>query len=596
MINANTPAANYYVPTPNAAPQPSQVLRSGNPAESEAASFLHRDANLAADKQASTNSQLLNLSAPLIGARTHQQRMYGLSLNSGLLRLGDIHSGNVVTARCYPMAEENTKPTPEPRPNGGTKPAADQPQPNGGTKGATDQSQPNGVTKPAADQPRPNGGTKPAADQPQPNGGTKGATDQSQPNGGTKPAADQPRPNGGTKPIADQPRPSGYTTPVSDRPKPNIDTTPVGGKPKPSVDTLPVVDKPKPSVDTLPVVDKPKPNVDTLPVVDKPKPNVDTLPVVDKSKPNVDTMSVVDKPKPNVDTLPVVDKAKPNVGTLPVVDKPKPNVGTLPVVDKPKPNIDTMSVVDKPKPNVDTLPVVDKPKLNVDTLPVVDKPKQPRDTRTDDTTYGFNSNTGKAETTLTSAADKPDFNVWDERGNDTFDFSGFKQDQIINLRGGSFSSVGGLKENVRIGEKTVIENAVGGHGNDRIIGNSADNVLTGGAGADTLVGGGGWNTFKFNAFSDSTRANADLLLDFNTGQDKIDLSQMVLDGKVALNFVENYTGAAGDTIIKFNPQTGRYLLAVDLDGDGKTDFLIKSTRMISPEDVIGLNIKEGSYL
>ena len=427
MINANTPAANYYVPTPNAAPQPSQVLRSGNPAESEAASFLHRDANLAADKQASTNSQLLNLSAPLIGARTHQQRMYGLSLNSGLLRLGDIHSGNVVTARCYPMAEENTKPTPE------------------------------------------------------------------------------PRPNGGTKPIADQPRPSGYTTPVSDRPKPNIDTTPVGGKPKPSVDTLPVVDKPKPSVDTLPVVDK-------------------------------------------------------------------------------------------PKPNVDTLPVVDKPKLNVDTLPVVDKPKQPRDTRTDDTTYGFNSNTGKAETTLTSAADKPDFNVWDERGNDTFDFSGFKQDQIINLRGGSFSSVGGLKENVRIGEKTVVENAVGGHGNDRIIGNSADNVLTGGAGADTLVGGGGWNTFKFNAFSDSTRANADLLLDFNTGQDKIDLSQMVLDGKVALNFVENYTGAAGDTIIKFNPQTGRYLLAVDLDGDGKTDFLIKSTRMISPEDVIGLNIKEGSYL
>ena len=466
MINANTPAANYYVPTPNAAPQPSQVLRSGNPAESEAASFLHRDANLAADKQASTNSQLLNLSAPLIGARTHQQRMYGLSLNSGLLRLGDIHSGNVVTARCYPMAEENTKPTPEPRPNGGTKPAADQPQPNGGTKGATDQSQPNG---------------------------------------GTKPAADQPRPNGGTKPIADQPRPSGYTTPVSDRPKPNIDTTPVGGKPKPSVDTLPVV-----------------------------------------------------------------DKAKPNVGTLPVVDKPKPNVDTLPVVDKPKPNIDT--------------------------LPVVDKPKQPRDTRTDDTTYGFNSNTGKAETTLTSAADKPDFNVWDERGNDTFDFSGFKQDQIINLRGGSFSSVGGMKENVRIGEKTVIENAVGGHGNDRIIGNSADNVLTGGAGADTLVGGGGWNTFKFNAFSDSTRANADLLLDFNTGQDKIDLSQMVLDGKVALNFVENYTGAAGDTIIKFNPQTGRYLLAVDLDGDGKTDFLIKSTRMISPEDVIGLNIKEGSYL
>ncbi|WP_256673921.1 M10 family metallopeptidase C-terminal domain-containing protein [Pseudomonas fluorescens] len=226
----------------------------------------------------------------------------------------------------------------------------------------------------------------------------------------------------------------------------------------------------------------------------------------------------------------------------------------------------------------------------------VTEPKVSTKKRTDDTIYGFNSNTGKPETTLKSASDKPDFNVWDERGNDTFDFSGFKQNQIISLRGGSFSSVGGMKENVRIDEKTVIENAVGGRGNDRIIGNSANNVLTGGAGADTLEGGGGWNTFKFNAFSDSTRTHADLLVDFNTGKDKIDLSQMARDGKVALNFVENYTGAAGDTIIKFNPQTGRYLLAIDLDGDGKTDFLIKSTRMISPEDVIGLNIKDGGYL
>ncbi|WP_256660402.1 M10 family metallopeptidase C-terminal domain-containing protein, partial [Pseudomonas sp. GL93] len=299
---------------------------------------------------------------------------------------------------------------------------------------------------------------------------------------------------------------------------------------------------------------------------------------------------------PKGDAPLVTDKTKPKGDAPLVTDKTKPKGDAPLVTDKTKPKGDAPLVTDKTQPKGNTPLVTDKTLPQGDVPLVTDRTKPTRDTRTDDTTYGFNSNTGKAETTLTSAADKPDFNVWDERGNDTFDFSGFKQDQIINLRGGSFSSVGGMKENVRIGEKTVIENAVGGHGNDRIIGNSADNVLTGGAGADTLVGGGGWNTFKFNAFSDSTRANADLLLDFNTGQDKIDLSQMALDGKVALNFVENYTGAAGDTIIKFNPQTGRYLLAVDLDGDGKTDFLIKSTRMISPEDVIGLNIKEGSYL
>ena len=416
MINAPASAANYHMPTPNVTPQPSPLAHPGNPGDSDAVKSSHADANSAADNQASTGSKLLNLSAPLVGDRTGLQRLYGSSLNSGLLQLGEVNSGKVVIARCSPKAEEDTKP-----------------------------------------------------------------------------AADEPKPNGDTKPVTDKPKPGGFSTPVTDRPKPR------GGTKEP----------------------------------------------------------VVEQPKPEGTKQPVVEQPKPEGTKQPVVDQPKPEGTKQPVVDRPRPG---------------------------------------GDPRTDDTTYGFNSNTGKRETTLTSASDKPEFNIWDERGNDTFDFSGFKQDQIINLRGGAFSSVGGMRENVRIGEKTVIENAVGGHGNDRIIGNSADNVLTGGAGADTLVGGGGWNTFKFNAFSDSTRANADLLLDFNTGQDKIDLSQMALDGKVSLNFVDNYTGKAGDTIIKFNPLSGRYLLAIDLDGDGKTDFLIKSTRMISPEDVIGLNIKDGGYL
>ncbi|MGN7445061.1 M10 family metallopeptidase C-terminal domain-containing protein, partial [Pseudomonas lactis] len=305
---------------------------------------------------------------------------------------------------------------------------------------------------------------------------------------------------------------------------------------------------------------------------------------------------VVEQPKASGTKEPVVAQPKASGTKEPVVEQPKASGTKEPVVEQPKASGTKEPVAEQPKASGTKEPVVEQPKASGTKEPAVEQPKAGGDTRTDDTTYGFNSNTGRLETTLTSASDKPKFNIWDQRGNDTFDFSGFKQDQIIDLRGGALSSVGGMRENVRIGEKTVIENAVGGHGNDRIIGNSADNVLTGGAGADTLVGGEGWNTFKFNAFSDSTRANADLLLDFKTGQDKIDLSQMALDGKVTLNFVDNYTGAAGDTIIKFNPQTGRYLLATDLDGDGKTDFLIKSTRMISPEDVIGLNIKDGGYL
>ena len=506
MINVNPSAANHYMPTPSVTPQPSSLAHPGNQGGSEAAKSSHGSANSAADNHVSTSSKLLSLSAPLVGERTGLQRMYGSSLNSGLLQLGDVNSGKVVMAQCYSKPQADTEPTAEPKSNGETKPAAD-----------------------------------------------------------------QPISDGDTKPVTTKPKPSGYKTPLTDRLKPR------GGTKEP------VVEQPKASGTKEPVVEQPKASGTKEPVVEQPKAGGTKEPVVEQ-------------PKASGTKEPVAEQPKASGTKEPVVEQPKAGGTKKPVVEQPKASGTKEPVVEQPKAGGTKEPVVEQPKASGTKEPVVERPKAGGDTRTDDTTYGFNSNTGRLETTLTSASDKPKFNIWDQRGNDTFDFSGFKQDQIINLRGGSFSSVGGLKENVRIGEKTVIENAVGGHGNDRIIGNSADNVLTGGAGADTLVGGGGWNTFKFNAFSDSTRANADLLLDFNTGQDKIDLSQMVLDGKVALNFVENYTGAAGDTIIKFNPQTGRYLLAVDLDGDGKTDFLIKSTRMISPEDVIGLNIKEGSYL
>ncbi|WP_057014120.1 M10 family metallopeptidase C-terminal domain-containing protein, partial [Pseudomonas libanensis] len=389
-----------------------------------------------------------------------------------------------------------------------------------------------------------------------------------------------------TKPKGDLPKPvTEETKPKGDLPKPvTEETKPKGGLPKPvTEETKPKGVLPKPvTEETKPAGDKPKPiGFDARTKENQPKSaGVDAKPQANQPKPTgVDAKPQANQPKPTgVDTKPQGEQPKPTgVDAKPQANQPKPTgVDTKPQGDQPKP------IGEETKPKVGPQPPV---------RPV------PKDVpRSDDTTYGFNSTTGKPETTLTSASDKPEFNIWDQKGVDTFDFSGFKQDQIIDLRSGALSSVGGLRENVRIGTSTVIENAVGGSGNDRIIGNSADNVLIGGAGADNLVGGGGWNTFKFNAFADSTRTQADLLLDFNTGQDKIDLSQMAIDGKVAFNFVEEYTGKAGDTIIKFNPQTGRYLLAIDLDGDGKTDFLIKSTRMISPEDVIGLNIRDAGYL
>jgi len=54
-------------------------------------------------------------------------------------------------------------------------------------------------------------------------------------------------------------------------------------------------------------------------------------------------------------------------------------------------------------------------------------------TRTGDTTYGFNSNAGRDFLSASSSSDKLVFSVWDAGGKDTFDFSGFTQNQKINL-------------------------------------------------------------------------------------------------------------------------------------------------------------------
>lgn len=111
--------------------------------------------------------------------------------------------------------------------------------------------------------------------------------------------------------------------------------------------------------------------------------------------------------------------------------------------------------------------------------------------RTGHDIYGFNSNTDRDFYTLTDSNQKAIFCVWDGGGIDTLDFSKYSQNQRINLNEGSFSDVGGLKANVSITQHTTIENAIGGLGNDVIVGNDANNTIEGGKGDDIIYGGKG---------------------------------------------------------------------------------------------------------
>ena len=206
--------------------------------------------------------------------------------------------------------------------------------------------------------------------------------------------------------------------------------------------------------------------------------------------------------------------------------------------------------------------------------------------RREDNTYGFNSNSGRDYYSLRNYRDSAAFCVWDGGGNDTLDVSGYGNDQVINLRAGSFSDVGGLRGNISIARDCTIENAVGGSGHDTLIGNDAANRLTGRSGADRLRGGRGADTFVYERASDSTPEAPDEIMDLTTGVDKMDLRSLENKANTHLKLVTAFTGRAGETIVSFDPAINRYFVAIDLTGTGKPGFRVNSTQLIKPKDIL----------
>ncbi|MBS7545503.1 M10 family metallopeptidase C-terminal domain-containing protein, partial [Ancylobacter oerskovii] len=119
-----------------------------------------------------------------------------------------------------------------------------------------------------------------------------------------------------------------------------------------------------------------------------------------------------------------------------------------------------------------------------------------------DATGAMSVNSVKA---VTPGANKIFLTIWDGGGTDTYDFSNyteamsidlspggaslFSQAQLASLGGGRLA--GGNVYNAYLhndNPASLIENALGGSGNDTLRGNIADNVLNGGAGADTMTG------------------------------------------------------------------------------------------------------------
>ncbi|MBF0271747.1 MAG: M10 family metallopeptidase C-terminal domain-containing protein [Magnetococcales bacterium] len=128
--------------------------------------------------------------------------------------------------------------------------------------------------------------------------------------------------------------------------------------------------------------------------------------------------------------------------------------------------------------------------------------------------YGANTTTRTGNDTYVWT-DKASFisAIWDAGGTDTINAGNQTLRSIIDLNPGSFSSIGAMPDgsgpainNLAVAYGVTLENAIGGSGNDTLLGNSVANVLTGGAGDnlfngrggnDTLIGGSGTNSYLF---------------------------------------------------------------------------------------------------
>jgi serralysin len=167
--------------------------------------------------------------------------------------------------------------------------------------------------------------------------------------------------------------------------------------------------------------------------------------------------------------------------------------------------------------------------------------------------------------------------------------SGFAKDTIFGFE----NVIGGSGNDTIHGSAAANALEGGGGGNDILLGFGGNDTLHGGAGADSLVGGkgkdqltGGPDTdfFRYSALSDSgiTAATRDLIVDFQQGIDRIDLSFIDANTTNAagsndgFTFIGNnvpFTGIAGQ-LHAFWSAIGQ-IVEGDVTGDAKADFSIE---------------------
>ena len=184
-------------------------------------------------------------------------------------------------------------------------------------------------------------------------------------------------------------------------------------------------------------------------------------------------------------------------------------------------------------------------------------------THSDNSTYQWSPNTGEMFLNGVGQgaplSNKVFMTLWDGGGTDTYDFSAYTTGLKVSLQPGEWSTLAseqvadlgsghyaaGNIANALLyngNPASLIENVIGGSGNDTIKGNAANNTITGGGGNDWIDGLGGVNTATYsgNASDYAYQQNA------NGSWTVADLRSGGTDGVDTLKHVQ---------FLRFNDQT-----------------------------------------
>jgi subtilisin-like proprotein convertase family protein/subtilisin family serine protease len=113
----------------------------------------------------------------------------------------------------------------------------------------------------------------------------------------------------------------------------------------------------------------------------------------------------------------------------------------------------------------------------------------------------------------------------DNAGIDTLNLSAVTLASVIDLNSGASSTIDGAPFQIATG--SIIENVIGGDGNDTFTGNGADNFFRGMRGNDTLIGGSGNDSLDGGAGNDT--------IDGGAGNDTVSYAGKVTDYAVVRN-------------------------------------------------------------